>query len=101
MGLVWPRRLGMLPAGDDSGGSGGGEAVALANVDGNSTPSTVFAFIGEGPLGTDRWRGGGDVPWHGWQYDVRTGKVPQNPTWVWECYAVEVRGDEIFVNVGS
>ena len=40
-------------------------------------------------------------PWHGWQYDVRTGKVGQNPTVGVECYPVEVRGDEIFVNVSG
>ena len=33
--------------------------------------------------------------------DVRTGKVAQNPTVGVECYPVEVRGDEIFVNVGG
>jgi nitrite reductase/ring-hydroxylating ferredoxin subunit len=38
-------------------------------------------------------------PWHGWQYDVTTGKVVQNPNMGVACYATELRGDEIFVDV--
>jgi nitrite reductase/ring-hydroxylating ferredoxin subunit len=39
-------------------------------------------------------------PWHGWQYDVTTGKLVTNPAVACETYAVEVRGDDIFVDVG-
>ena len=39
-------------------------------------------------------------PWHGWQYDVTTGKVLQNPTVGVACYAVEVRDGEVFVDLG-
>jgi nitrite reductase/ring-hydroxylating ferredoxin subunit len=39
-------------------------------------------------------------PWHGWQYNVITGKVGQNPTVGVDCYPVEVRGEDIFVDVG-
>jgi nitrite reductase/ring-hydroxylating ferredoxin subunit len=39
-------------------------------------------------------------PWHGWLYDVTTGKISQNPTVGVDCYAIEVRGEDIFVDAG-
>src|SRR2546429_356122 len=41
-----------------------------------------------------------DLPWHGWEYDVATGKVKQNPAVGVDCYPVEVRGEDIFVDAG-
>jgi len=37
-------------------------------------------------------------PWHGWQYDVTSGKLVMNPAVGVMCYPVEVRGDDIFVD---
>jgi nitrite reductase/ring-hydroxylating ferredoxin subunit len=39
-------------------------------------------------------------PWHGWQFDVTTGKNTVNPAAVVGCFAVEVKGDEVFVDLG-
>jgi len=39
-------------------------------------------------------------PWHGWQFDVTTGKVAQNGTVGVACYAVELRGGDVFVDLG-
>jgi nitrite reductase/ring-hydroxylating ferredoxin subunit len=39
-------------------------------------------------------------PWHGWQYDVTNGKVVQNPAAGVDCYPTEVRGEDVFVDVG-
>lgn len=59
---------------------------------------------------TCRHRGGpvgqGDVdveaktiacPWHGWEYDLTSGKATLNPAARLEVYAVEVVGDEVRV----
>ncbi len=78
-----------------------GKAIALANVGGkfyaiNNTCLHRGGPIGQGPLQ-------GNVvtcPWHGWQYDVTTGKVNQNPAVGVDCYPVEVRGEDIFVDCG-
>lgn len=78
-----------------------GRAIALANVGGrfyaiNNTCLHRGGPIGQGPLQ-------GNVvtcPWHGWQYDVTTGKVNQNPAVGVDCYPVEVRGEDIFVDCG-
>ena len=39
-------------------------------------------------------------PWHGWQYDVTSGKVNMNPDVGVACYAVEVRGEDVYVDCG-
>ena len=51
--------------------------------------------LGEGTLDGNRVT----CPWHGWQYDVTTGKVVTNPSVCADTYAVEIRGTEIFVDV--
>jgi len=74
-----------------------GDPVVLANVDGQ-----VFAFAGKcthrgGPLGEGSLEG--DVvicPWHGGEFNVRTGHVvgppPETPV---ATYRVQIEGTEI------
>lgn len=38
-------------------------------------------------------------PWHGWQFDVLTGKTPLGSRVKQDVYAVKVEGDSIFVEV--
>ncbi len=78
-----------------------GKAVALFNVGG-----TVYAVdntclhrggpLGEGILDAEVVT----CPWHGWQYDVTTGKVTVNPEVGVQVYPIELRGDDIFVDCG-
>jgi nitrite reductase (NADH) small subunit len=78
-----------------------GKSVAVANVNGefhaiNNTCIHRGGPLADGPLeGTTV-----TCPWHGWEYDVRTGRVGQNPAAGVDCYPVEVRGEEIFVDAG-
>jgi nitrite reductase/ring-hydroxylating ferredoxin subunit len=39
-------------------------------------------------------------PWHGWQYDVTTGKSLFNPSVMMNTYPVEVDGSDIKVALG-
>lgn len=79
----------------------GGKAIAVANIDGqfyaiNNTCIHRGGPLADGPLeGTTV-----TCPWHGWEYDVRTGRVGQNPTAGVESYPVELRDEEIFVDAG-
>jgi nitrite reductase/ring-hydroxylating ferredoxin subunit len=78
-----------------------GKAVALANVGGkfyaiNNTCLHRGGPIGQGPLAANLVT----CPWHGWQYDVTNGKVNQNPAVGVDCYPVEVRGEDLFVDCG-
>src|ERR1700694_2776669 len=79
-----------------------GKTVALANVEGkfhaiNNTCLHRGGPLGQGPLD-------GKVvtcPWHGWQYDVTSGRGVENQTVKLDCYEVEVRGEEIFVKMSK
>ncbi len=78
----------------------GGKGVALFNVAG-----TVYALdntclhrggpLGEGLLEDEVVT----CPWHGWQYNVKTGENVANPSLRVAQYAVQVEGNDIKVAV--
>lgn len=76
--------------------------VALANVDGQ-----IFALDGVcphqgGPLGEGQLQGPiVTCPWHGWQFDVRTGQHCLSQTIIQPRFVVRVEGDSIFVDLGQ
>jgi len=78
-----------------------GKTFALANVEGKLYAINNTCLHRGGPLGQGVMEGKNvTCPWHGWEYDVTTGKACMNPSVGVECYGVEVRGDDIFVDVG-
>lgn len=78
-----------------------GKTIALANVGGKFHAINNVCLHRGGPLGQGVLEGKVvTCPWHGWEYDVTSGKVAQNPTVGVDCYAVEVRGEDIFVDAG-
>ncbi len=101
MALVRTAKVAEIPPGTIREFQVDGKAIALANVGGkfyaiNNTCLHRGGPIGQGPLE-------GKVvtcPWHGWQYDVTTGKIAQNPAVGVDCYPLEVRGEDIFVDCG-
>ena len=74
--------------------------IALFHVDGS-----FFALDGicphqGGPLGKGRLNGCVlTCPWHGWQFDVRTGQHQINPSLRHPSFPVKVEGDEVFVDL--
>ena len=100
MPFVRAAKIAEVPAGAIHEFQVAGKAVAVANVAGKFYAISDVCVHRGGPLGQ------GELhetvvtcPWHGWQYDVTTGKVTQNPTMGVACYATEVRDDEIFVDI--
>lgn len=78
-----------------------GKGVAVANVGGVLHCISNLCLHRGGPLSDGSLEGNiVTCPWHGWQYDVTTGKVTQNPAVATQCFPVEVRGAEIFVDIG-
>jgi len=77
-----------------------GRAIAVANIGGKLCAiSGVCAHEG-GPLGEGYFDGQVvTCPWHGWQFEVATGKLVENPTLSVETYPVEIRGDDIFIDI--
>lgn len=77
-----------------------GKSVAVANVQGKFFAINSVCVHRGGPLGEGELTGQiVTCPWHGWQYDVATGKVVQSPNMSVACYATEVRGEEVFVDI--
>jgi len=78
-----------------------GKAIALANVGGKFYAINNICLHRGGPLGQGVVEGSiVTCPWHGWQYDVTTGKLVQNPAIGVDRYVLEVRGEDIFIDMG-
>jgi nitrite reductase (NADH) small subunit len=77
-----------------------GKAVALANVAGKFYAINNTCLHRGGPLGQGSLQDKVvTCPWHGWEYDVTSGKLVQNPSMGVACYATEVRGEEVFIEI--
>lgn len=77
-----------------------GKVIALANVDGKFYAIDNVCLHRGGPLAEGQLRGNAvTCPWHGWEYDVTTGKAVMNPAVGVQTYAVEVRGDDIYIDI--
>jgi nitrite reductase (NADH) small subunit len=78
----------------------GERTVAVCNLGGR-----VHAFQGEcphrnGPLGQGNLADGNLIcPWHGWEFSCSTGQSDVDPAVKLERFAVEVKGDEVFVDL--
>ena len=78
-----------------------GTTIALANVGGTFYAISNTCLHRGGPLGQGPLEGKTvTCPWHGWQFDVTTGIANQNSSAGVPSYPTEVRGDEIFVDLG-
>lgn len=79
----------------------GATAIAIANVGGSFYAINGTCLHRGGPLGEGTLEGKVvTCPWHGWQFDVTTGKAAMNPNAGVACYPTEVRGEEVFVDAG-
>jgi len=76
------------------------QVVALYNVDG-----TFYALDGVcphagGPLGEGTLRGTVvTCPWHGWQFDVKSGENCLSRKMTHNGFAVKVEGNDVFVEL--
>jgi nitrite reductase/ring-hydroxylating ferredoxin subunit len=93
--------MGEVPAGTIRVVQVAGKTIAVANVSGEFHAIDNTCMHRGGPLGDGTLEGKiVTCPWHGWQFDVSTGKMAQNGAMGVLCYAVEVRDGEVFVDVG-
>src|SRR3954447_750809 len=78
----------------------GDEEIALANCDGAIYATQGQCIHLQGPLG-EGWLDGCVLtcPWHGWQYDVRTGENEFDRAIQLRTYAVDVADGEIRVRL--
>jgi len=80
----------------------GDRIVALFNVDGAFYAMDGVCPHQGGPLGKGQLAGCIlTCPWHGWQFDVRTGQHQLNPRLRQPAFAVRVEDDSVLVDVES
>src|SRR3954452_8029353 len=99
-GFVKMATLGELPPGGAKEVEHEGRIYALFNIDG-----TIHAIDGicphqGGPLADGAIEGTTvSCPWHGWQFDVCTGKTPLGPKIKQAVYEVKIEGQDVMVAV--
>lgn len=78
----------------------GERVICVANVGGDySALDNVCPHRG-GPLGQGAIEGDKIVcPWHGWQFDAKTGAVSHAPEQRITTYAILVEGDDVWVEI--
>ncbi len=75
-----------------------GHVIALYNVGGTFHATSNVCLHRGGPVGEGDLEGSVvTCPWHGWQYDVRTGQNLANPEARLKTYEVKVEGNRILV----
>ncbi len=78
----------------------GDRVVAVCNVGGTISALEGVCPHHGGPLGQGNIENGRVIcPWHMWEFDCRTGEFDRNPSLKVATYAVEVRGDDIFIDL--
>jgi nitrite reductase (NADH) small subunit len=101
MAFVRAAAVGEIPAGEIRAVQVGEKEVALAHVEGKFYAISNECLHRGGPLGEGSMQGAVvTCPWHGWEFDVMTGKACLNPGVGVQTYATEIRGDEVFVDLG-
>jgi nitrite reductase (NADH) small subunit len=98
--FVTVARVEDVPAGTVKTVRAGEEEIALAHCDGGFYATQNACIHLQGPLGEGRLEDCRlTCPWHGWQYDVRTGENDFDLAIKLRTYDVEVHDGEIRVRV--
>jgi nitrite reductase (NADH) small subunit len=101
MAFVRAMKIGEVPPGMIRELQLDGKVIALSNVGGKLYAINNVCLHRGGPLGEGELTGQVvTCPWHGWQYDVTSGRLVTNPAVGVETYPVELRGDDVYVDVG-
>ena len=75
-----------------------GKRIAVFNCGGKFYATTNTCPHRGGPVGEGEVEGTViTCPWHGWDFDITSGKCGLNPAAALTCYPTEVRGDDIWV----
>ena len=89
-----------LPPGKAKSITVGEKMIALCNVDGTFYALDNVCLHRGGPLGEGYLDGDKlECPWHGWQFEVKTGCVSFNRKEKIPTYEVKVEGSDVLVAV--
>jgi len=78
----------------------GGKTICVANVNGEISAIDNICLHRGGPLGQGAIENGKVVcPWHGWQWDPKTGEAGHNHNAKIAVYAIKVENEDVMVEV--
>ncbi len=78
----------------------GDKEICIANVNGTYTAIDNICLHQGGPLGQGTVEHGKVVcPWHGWQYDPKTGQTAHNPNAQVAVYPIKIENGDVLVEV--
>ena len=77
-----------------------GKKIAVANVEGQFYALDNTCLHRGGPIGQGVLEGSVvECPWHGWQYDMKSGQCAFNPAAQLPTYEVKVEGADLLVAI--
>jgi len=78
----------------------GGKVVCVANVNGTITAMDNVCLHMGGPLGQGYIEGDKIVcPWHGWEYDLKTGAMGDDPKSKLAVYPIKVENGDVLIEL--
>jgi len=78
----------------------GQRIICVANVGGEYSAMDNVCLHRGGPLGQGVVEDGKIVcPWHGWQYDPKTGAVAHNLNAKVAVYPLQIEGDDVLIDI--
>jgi len=88
------------PQGEAKEFSLGDRVICVANVNGTISAMDNVCLHRGGPLGQGMIEGDKLVcPWHGWQYDAKTGEAVHNPAAKLTIYPLKVEAGDVMIEV--
>lgn len=77
-----------------------GKVICVANLSGTITAMDNVCLHMGGPLGQGYIEGNKVVcPWHGWEYDPKTGQLEDDPKTRLAVYPIKFENGEVFVEI--
>lgn len=78
----------------------GKKVICLANVNGTITAMDNVCLHMGGPLGQGYIEGNKIVcPWHGWEYDLKTGELGDDPKSKVAVYSIKVENGDVLIEI--
>jgi nitrite reductase (NADH) small subunit len=78
----------------------GDKVICVANVNGSISAMDNVCLHRGGPLGQGLVEGNKIVcPWHGWQFDAKTGEASHNPKARVEVYPLKIEGSDVMIEL--
>ncbi len=78
----------------------GDKVICVASVDGTLSAMDNVCLHRGGPLGQGVVMDGKIIcPWHGWQWDPKTGEAAHSPATKVAVYPIKLDGDDVLVEI--